>query len=181
MRETRQIFDKGLNERLPRDRQTPDRLGKLQNARLTKRGQTLFVSRMEGAVGLLNYQDQPYVVVKDNLSVEGELNTAGYNRGYLVRFTDSVGVVEDNSAGVDLSDIQHSISLTDTFTYKVIPLKEFMDYAGVGETFLVKTLPVLRFIDSVEASDTLTNPNRFTLTFSDSVDILAYDPVCQDQ
>lgn len=180
MRETRQIFDKGLNERLPRDRQTPDRLGKLQNARLTKRGQTLFVTRMEGAIGLLNYQDQPYVVVKDNLSVEGELNTTGYNRGYLIRFTDSVGLIEDNTAGVDLSDIQHSVTIEDKFVYKLIRLQEFMDYAGVGETFLVKTLPVLRFIDAVGTADTVTIPSRFTLTFSDSVDVLAYDPLCQD-
>jgi hypothetical protein len=180
LRETRQIFDKGLNERLPGDRQTPDRLGKLQNARLTKRGQTFFVSRMEGAIGLLNYQDQPYVVVKDNLSVEGEMNTTGFNRGYLVRFTDSVGIDEDNNLGVDLSDIKHSVTLEDKFVFKVIPLQEFMDYAGVSETFLVKTLPVLRFVDAVSTADTVTIPNRFTLTFSDSVDVLAYDPLCQD-
>lgn len=180
MRETRQIFDKGLNERLPRDRQTPDRLGKLQNARLTKRGQTFFVSRTEGALKLHNYPDESYSLVDDNLSVEGQINTSGYQRGYLIRFSDEVELDEENSVARGPSDITHFVTLADTFAYKVIPLQEYLDYVGVGETFLVKTLPVLRFIDAVSAVDTITIPNRFKLIFSDSVDILAYDPVCQD-
>jgi len=180
LRETRQNFDKGLNERLPNDRQTPDRLGKLQNARLTKRGQTLSVSRMEGAVALLNYEDGPYVLVKDNLSVAGELNTDGYSRGYLRSFVDSVTLQEENSPGADPQNLSHSVQIEELFRVKVIPLKEYSDYVGLKETFVAKRLRVLSFSDAVSLTDIVTIPNRFTLTFEDSVDILAYDPVCQD-
>jgi len=184
LRETKQVFDKGLNERLPRDRQTPDRLGKLQNARLTERGATFFASRLKGALEFFNYPEASYNKVKDSVSVEGQINTAGFNRGYLIRFIDSVGLDEDNNLGVDLSAIKNAVSLTDIFNLNIIPKLEFglteSNHINIGERFVVKTRPTLRFIEEVGVSDNIVIPNRFILRFSESVEVLAYDPECQD-
>ena len=177
MRQTTQLFVKGLNERIPKDRQTPDRLNKLQNARLDKRGETLFAVRIEGAEEWLGVEDGEYALTLDQSAVTGDHNLTGYQKGYLLRFEDFFEVKDENSAqGTD--NIMHDITVSELFSYKIIPVQKFTESVGLSETFVAKTLPVLRFIDGVQIADFIIIPTRFTLSFTDAVDVVDRDLSC---
>lgn len=77
-----QTFTKGINARIPLDRfDDPSRLYRIQNARLTARGDTYYVRRMEGAVPIgegyypvcldvLNFRNYTIVLYKNQIGSE---------------------------------------------------------------------------------------------------------------
>lgn len=177
MRQTTQLFVKGLNERIPKDRQTPDRLNKLQNARLDKRGDTLFAVRIEGADEWLGVEDGEYILALDQSAVTGDHDLTGYQKGYLLSFDDSLRVRDENSAqGTD--NITHDITVTDLFSYKILPVQRFAESIGLSETFVAKTFPILRFTDSLQVADFIIIPTSFTLSFTDAVTVVDRDLSC---
>lgn len=166
-----------MNERVPRDRQTPERFNKLQNARLNKRGETLFVSRIEGHDEWLDVSNGDYVLAIDQIAIAGEHDETTYKKGYLLQFEDRVFLEQENNREY-VDNITDLIRLEDTFIVRVIPLKEFAESVGLEETFILKTFPVITFTDAVELADAIVIPTRFTLSFTDAVDIVDRDLSC---
>lgn len=177
MRQTNQLFVKGLNERIPKDRQTPDRLNKLQNARLDKRGETLFAVRIEGAEEWHGIEDGEYALALDQSAVTGDHDLTGYQKGYLIRL--SHGVVIGELFPKQFGDLLvEDLIIDDIFKVSVRPVAKYSESVGLRETFVAKTLPVLQFIDGVQIADFIIIPTRFTLSFTDAVDVVDRDLSC---
>jgi hypothetical protein len=177
LRETRQIFEKGLNERISRDRQTPDRLGKLQNARLSKRGQTLFASRMEGADEWHSVNEEDYVLVLDQSGVTGEHDVTTYKKGWLIRFEEVVDIGEF-SPRIVTDIITEFVRVDELFFSKKRESPNFIEFLTVKEAFKLKAFPVIHLSDSLSVADFLTLPTRIPLTFIDSVEVVDRDLEC---
>lgn len=73
MKRLEQNFVEGINERLPKERDTGKRLLKLQNARLMDYGNTLFITRMPGFIRYWNDDRQRYIKPLDVVVVGEKL------------------------------------------------------------------------------------------------------------
>lgn len=179
MRQTNQQFTKGINERFPEERQTPERLSKLQNARLFRRGNGQFVSRIEGFEEWLSYEGSDYATTLDNESKEGKHDVSGYQKGYRIRLSDSFEVEEENNLGGFFgNDNKNKVSLNDIFLVKINLAPRFIEPLTVGETFIVRRILLLSFVDGLQIEDFLITGNRFTLSFTEAVDVIDRDLSC---
>lgn len=192
MKRVEQSFTEGINERLPKERDTGKRLLRLQNARLLGRGNTAFVTRMEGFIRLWNDQWKLYQKPLAVQVVQGEVDTTNYLEGFRVRLFDSVDIEDETnlteptllSGRIRLSDnlvikkiittpqVTDTVTPRDVFRYKRIRIVRFKDVLGVSESY---DIPVTRY---VYLQDTLTGINDSVqsnklgfarLTFTESI------------
>lgn len=177
MRQTDQQFTKGINERFPEERQTPERLSKLQNARLFQRGDGVFVSRIDGFEEWLSYEGSDYTVVLDQQAKEGNHDTSAYQKGYRIRLYDFFEVGEENNLGIG-TDNKHNVSLSDIFVVNIRLASRFIEPLTIGEAFIARRIRLLSFIDGVEIEEILLKSNRFTLSFTEAVDVIDRDLSC---
>lgn len=192
MKRVEQSFTEGINERLPKDRDTGKRLLKLQNARLLGRGNTAFIERMQGFIRLWNDDWQLYTDPLGNIVIAGEHDTDTYNRGYRVRLSDSIAIEDETNmkfpailtdrfgltdnivvkVGRTAPVVNDNIGLKDYFRYKRFKILRFKDTIGFAET---STIPINRYVylfdqlDGITDGSTITQLGFFRMEFKDSI------------
>jgi hypothetical protein len=181
MKRIDQSFVEGINERLPKDRDTGKRLLKLQNARLFGRGDTAFITRMKGFIRLWNDQWSLYEKPLGNIVVEGQVDASDYLRGYRIRLTDSLEL-EDESNMIPAALLVGSIGLKDELVVKKIIKKPTpVDKLSVEDSIRYKTIGIVRFKDTLELEDIYNIPVIRYVYLQDQVtgltDSLAFMPL----
>lgn len=150
--------------------QNPERLYTLQNARLLKRGEFGFVSRIKGFVQWFSPKQYDNL---DLLSVKGQLDTTEYQKGYRIFFINTIKLVESFPLTIDLSNIIHSIDIEEFFLSNLAtnPSDNFTETILFKENFVKRRIPYLKFNDTISVFDTLNLPIRTTLTFNETVSV----------
>lgn len=181
-------FLKGINLRFNENfSDEANRLNKLQNARLVKRGETGFISRIKGYLQLLS--PNKYINPLYLIAVEGQVNTSDYRKGYRLKFVDRVNlssvfpfqplaifvgddffVTVTNSGIRRFSDSVLTNEFVRTNTIPQINLPDISSFS-VGELFGVVTIPKVTFVESVETLDTIQVPNTFIVDFVETVQV----------
>lgn len=181
MRKSNQIFFKGINQRFTNERSVPERLAQLENARLFVRDNTGFVSRITGYENLLNEDD--YSDIKAQKVVNGDYNTKGFKRGYLLQFQELIDVLENGTQNKkEFVRVNENFSVFIYETIEEIRDGEFIidDYFNrdfsrkipveLKESFQKRILPYKKFVDSVVIQDIPIIRSSIKLSFVDSVD-----------
>lgn len=194
MKKVQQVFAKGINKRVAKDQSSPERLHALKNARIFKRGDTLYVSRIEG------YQHWADLTSVDSLDLDfkdGEFDTSDFKRLYKLRFTEELTLKEENNLAFD-GEAKEFISTGELFSLNVIPILSFVEGLTVTDTppqavglsaeelqgllqfkafFNAKLQPKLEFVEGINLNDNTEIPSTFTLSFVEGVDIVD-SPLC---
>jgi hypothetical protein len=158
MKRIEQSFVEGINERLPKDRDTGKRLLKLQNARLFGRGDTAFITRMKGFIRLWNDQWSLYEKPLGNIVVEGTVNTSDYLKGYRVRLSDSV-LLEDESNMIPAALLAGRVRVNDTFVLlKILTTPTAKEKINLADSFRYKRISTIRFRDTLNIEDNIQIP-----------------------
>lgn len=198
MRNTIQTFLKGVNRRSPVDRQEPDRVFTLQNARLFQRDATSYVVRIEGFVDFLPQTE--LTEAKDLTVVSGETDTTNYTKGYRISFLEKVEVDEETNLTaldklVDRVRLEEIIKLNlikkQIFGYTAdseitglltnknesvgfstgeVEIKD--DVIQLKEYFRIGKNYKLQFTEPIVVRETFFTPNRITLTFVEGVNVV---------
>ncbi len=174
-RETIQQFLKGIDSRIPPERVGPDRPIKLQNARLFKRGETGFITRIKGFVRLLRPFVADYEKSHDMTPVAGNVDTSEYLKGYRVSFVETL-TVGDGIVGIDKEHQQlvDAVEFHDYIITSVHPLDfSFVETLTLAETrFRNRIVPVLSFTDGLVFSEVVTRSNYVDLSFTDTMQLI---------
>jgi hypothetical protein len=158
MKRIDQSFVEGINERLPKDRDTGKRLLKLQNARLFGRGDTAFITRMKGFIRLWNDQWSLYEKPLGNIVVEGQVDASDYLKGYRVRLSNSV-LLEDESNMIPAALLAGRVRVNDTFVLlKILPTPTAKEKINVADSFRYKRISTIRFRDTLNIEDNIQIP-----------------------
>ena len=174
-RETIQQFLKGIDSRIPSERVGPDRPIKLQNARLFKRGETGFITRIKGFVRMLRPFASDYQQSQDMMPVTGKTDTSAYLKGYRVSFVETLSIGDD----VDGMDMIHpqvvdQIGFNEQFSsYSEKLIHIFVDKVTFNETmFRTRKVPVLKFVETITFSEVITRGNFVDLSFVDTFQVI---------
>jgi hypothetical protein len=193
MKKVQQVFAKGINKRVAKDQSSPERLHVLKNARIFKRGDTLYVSRIEG---YQHWADLTPIEPLDLDFKEGAFNTTDFKNLYKLRFTEEVTLNEETNLGSDRTEF---VATGELFSVRVIPILKFVEGLSVTDTtpqagelttdeliglpqfkalFNAKIQPKLEFVEGINLNDNTEIPSTFTLSFVEGVDIVD-SPLCQ--
>jgi hypothetical protein len=181
MKKVTQTFSKGVNRRIARDQSTPERLHTLQNARLFKRGETLYVGRIDG------YRSWPDEEIESLAVFAGpaSFDTTTFQRGYRIEFVDEIGIDEDQPIyPIDrFAQPLDSVRFGEEFNQfkNKNPLFQFTEGVSVGDRLprTPRVAPILRFTDgvAVDNNDVFTYNSFLRLSFVDGV-TLKDTPLC---
>lgn len=170
-RETIQRFLKGIDRRVPPERTSPERPITLQNARLFKRGQTGFITRIKGFVRQHTPVPRSYDRSNNLINVVGEHDTRDYMKGYFLEMEDRFRVEDDR---VDTDVVPQIISYIDLsedfftrFSFKPVKVA---DNLGFSETlFKLRTIPKKTFLEGFTFQERFTRNDFYSLSFTDSL------------
>lgn len=151
-------FLKGINRRFnPFYSDDPNRVYTLQNARLLKRGETGFISRIKGYLQF--HSPTKYRDPKSLLAVEGKVDTTGYKKGYRVK------IVEEINLGESFPFAPEGIFVNEIVTTFVErpPFVTSIDSSGVSEKFLFNTIKLLSNVtpNSIEQDNNILTVGEF--------------------
>lgn len=150
--------------------QDPERLYTLQNARLIKRGEMGFVSRIEGFVQL--FSPRKYTNL-DVLPVEGTVDATDYIKGYRLFFNDELFIDEEQPI-LDSSGIVNLLRIKEDF-FKNVKLSiinlSFVDTVNIKTFAQKRKIPALKFLSTVNVTSTIRIPSRITLEFVELVEV----------
>jgi hypothetical protein len=162
MKKVQQVFTKGINRRIPKEQSAPDRLHTLQNARIYQKGQTLYVTRIQGS------GDWPIIEDTNPLAViafPASFDTTGYQRGIRLRINQFL-IVDDLTPKV----FGENVLMGEEFWFNTRPtVLRFGESVDTQDTNVGRMRPVLRFIESQEIDDNQTNRNLIKLSFTEGV------------
>lgn len=151
--------------------QDPERLYTLQNARLIKRGEMGFVSRIEGFVQLFSPQKYNNL---DVLPVEGTVDATNYTKGYRLFFNDDLFINEELPI-LDAPGIVDFVKLNEEFLKNIRftenKIRVFTDTVNTKENVVKRKIPILKFVSTVTVTSTIRIPNRTILEFTDTVEV----------
>ena len=186
-------FLKGVNRRFnPFYSDDPNRIHTLQNARLLKRGETGFISRIKGYLQLLS--PKKYADSKALLAVEGQTNTTNFVKGYRYKLEDNINVKDSltdtsnnqvladpvfwqeeftlTTTTTESSNISESIKVFDFFRLNNLPVNTITDVPiGISDTITLGVIPVLNFVESVETNEEFFVPKTEKLKFVESISV----------
>lgn len=165
MRQTVHRFLKGINRRFSiLFSDDPERVYTLQNARLIKRGQTGFITRIKGY--LQWFSPKKYEKPFELLAVKGKVDTSKYKKGYKISFVDSVVLNESSLTPFNNVD---KVFIQDSFLSWFIENQKYLENIDIVEQFRIYTLKQFSFVDIVNVNDQATIPNRTTISFVDNI------------
>jgi hypothetical protein len=157
MKKVQQVFTKGVNRRINRQQSAPDRLHTLQNARITKRGDTLAVSRIEG------FEEWP-IAPEEVLAIiakPASFNTIDYQTDTRLRFVDEIENIVDFYNFEGNVENKSAVVTGENFVVRKITLLNFTEGVTTGDRLPrnPKVLSLLQFTDGLQTSDLQDNIN----------------------
>lgn len=172
MKQTLAIFLKGINRSFDiRFGADPERLYTLKNARISKRGNVGFVTRIKG---FLQWFSPKEYETTSLLKVKGQVNTESYTKGYRIFINEVINVYSpyhfvDWPGNLPLFD--DLIKLEDNFFNRVISPLYFSDTLQITEFFRRVIIPKFLFSDDVELQSYFRVSNIVRIQFNDFLEI----------